>query len=282
LKKNFYLSDLLCSEILLNDCLVEGKISCNQLPQMQQTSNGGQVTFTAVGQPPQFQSGGQVNGHTSNGQSGVSDDIQAISTGDYYTPFQWGKGFENWDTVRIATLGDGSCLFHGVINGFWTPYHTGILYGQPVSRKAIVKSLRNEMAAKLAQPVNPLDPNSPILYNILANGRMAEFAKEVPELTIENMQKILASDEPIGFGYLEYLSNIVDKDIVVLEYAKQDVYVTGDDTLFRNRNTVVILSLGDHYELVGLLNQDRTVTTYFEPSHPFILFLRGRYPIPKP
>src|SRR5690606_7282842 len=58
------------------------------------------------------------------------------------------NGFKQWPTlVRISTLGDGSCLLHAIVNGFYLPYRTST--DKQDTLRALVATLRKEMAQKL-------------------------------------------------------------------------------------------------------------------------------------
>ena len=69
--------------------------------------------------------------------------------GNFYADVKWDQGFEQWNLVRIATVGDGSCLFHAIANSFYQPYRTETINGKHVSRNKIISSLRKELAEKL-------------------------------------------------------------------------------------------------------------------------------------
>ncbi|MEO6066604.1 MAG: hypothetical protein ABIQ41_01330, partial [Gemmatimonadales bacterium] len=149
--------------------------------------------------------------------------------------------------------------------------------GKPTTRKQIVKMLRKELAAKLGAKISD-DPDAPTHYDILNNGATKEFAQEVPEFSLRNMQNVLASDEWIGFGYLEFICNALNKDIYILEMARRDIYASYDLhlTIKGNRRSIVLYYIEGHYELVGLLLSDGSFGTHFDPDNKFIRFLYDR------
>jgi hypothetical protein len=195
-------------------------------------------------------------------------------------PFSWGKGFERWETVRLSTIPDGSCLFHAIAAAFFPPYHSEIFSGKPTSKRALVASMRKELAKTLGQNVDPLDPTSATHYDLLARGYLSTFAESAPEFSLEAMQRELEdSSRHLGYGYIEYIGDRIKRDIFILNGGIEDVYITGDDDLLhKGRRAVVLLYHHHHYETVGITQGDGTLMTNFPADHPFILFLRSRFP----
>lgn len=195
-----------------------------------------------------------------------------------YRNINWLKGFENWKLVRFFTPMDGSCLFHAICNSFFLPYRTGILRDKPISKKEIVASLRKELSIKLTEKINN-NENAPTHYQTLNGGNTAVFAESVPEFSLQNMQSTLDSDEYIGYGYLEFISNAINKDIYILSALHTDIYVTDELplTIKGNRKSIIVYYSEGHYELVGLVNDDSTeVDTHFNYDHSLIKFLYNR------
>lgn len=189
-----------------------------------------------------------------------------------YQHIRWNKDF---NIVRFETIGDGSCLFHAIINGFFKPYHTETINGIKISRKDIICKLRKELSMKL-----------PLYYDKLNNGNMAVFGANVPQYKLDYMQKELDSFTPLGYGYLEFIGNVLDKDIYILDSKTQSLYITDELSLSitGQRQSIVIYYINNsecvgHYELVGIQNMDGTINTHFHPSHPFIRFLNSKIPL---
>lgn len=187
-------------------------------------------------------------------------------------------GFEDFNMLVIDTIGDGNCYFHALLNAFYIPYRTQSIGKETVNRRQLVSSLRNDLAKKLGQPINPLNPNGPTFYTQLSRGKMYEFGKEVSEYSFEEMRKRLKSSEAVGNEYNEFISDQLNKDIYILDADKKDVYITGndDDLLYKDRSSIVLLYSPGHYELIGLRGSQNQIQTYFSPVNPFIQFLRSR------
>lgn len=196
---------------------------------------------------------------------------------NYNVPFYWGNGYEHWNLVRFATPMDGSCLFHAIANSFFEPYHSQKINGKEVPRIKLIQTFRKELSQKLSDK----DPNSPTgktFYEELCNGSTSTFAKEVPEFSIKIMQANLDSKVYIGYGYMEFIGNAIGKDIYILDATRFDIYVT-DELRFMikgNRPSIVLFYTNNHYELVGVKNNDGKIDTYFNSTHSFIMFLKSR------
>jgi len=190
-----------------------------------------------------------------------------------YTQINWKNGYEQFELVRYETPSDGHCLFHALCQSFFIPYQTGALNNKPISKLQIIENLRAELAHKLREPIKL---NGPRYYDLLQNGHINEFSKHVPEFSLPFMQHELNSNHCIGYGYIEYIADQLNKDIYILDGSKQDVYKSDETPLvIKNRNSIVLYYEDHHYELVGIKHDDH-YDTHLLPSHPLIQFLRTR------
>lgn len=209
--------------------------------------------------------------------------------GNFYQKINWKQGFENWNLVKIDTIGDGSCLFHAIANGFFVPYYTEVINECKISRKEIIKQMRKEFSEKLSTPISSV-PNVKTHYEIINSGKTSEFpvSPDLPEYdySLANMKKQLDSNNNIGYGYIEYISNMLDKNIYILNESDNDLYPFGKDDLLniykKNRSSLVLYYTSSnnndnygHYELVGIMNNG-IIDTYFSPDHSFIKFLYNK------
>lgn len=196
---------------------------------------------------------------------------------DEVVPVKWNGPISYPGMLRIRTPMDGSCFFHALAKSYCKTYIKGSMDGVSIDRRQFVKALRRDLAYKLGEPVNPKDKSSVRYYDVLSRGNLGEFSKAVPKYRLENLQKELMSDEPVDHIYNEFISNQINKDIYLLDLLKQDVYVTGNDSdiLYKDRDSIVIMTLPGHYELVGLRDGEE-IKTLFKPSHPFIRLLKDR------
>lgn len=191
----------------------------------------------------------------------------------------WDKhGFEDFRMVAIDTIGDGNCYFHALTHAFYIPYRTQNLNGRTISRRQIVRDLRDSLAKRLGEPVDPLNPDGNTFYNQLSRGKLQQFGKSVPEYSFEEMRARLRSNSAVGNEYNEFISDQLSKDIYILDGVKHDVYITGDDDelLYKKRPSIVLLYHPGHYELVGIRDSTGSIQTYFSTTHPFITFIKSR------
>lgn len=199
-------------------------------------------------------------------------------SGIRFESLNWDGNFRYPNMVRVFTIGDGSCLFHGVISSFFSPYRKGELSGRPLDRRAFVLKFRQELADKLAEPASPGDP-SISWYQLLSRGQLPEFSRTVPEFSLPAMQAELRSGGSVDNKYNELLSEILNKDIYLLSSETKDLYITGNDSdiLFKDRDSIVILYNRGHYEVVGVRDPSNSaITLLFKPDDPFIESIRTR------
>jgi hypothetical protein len=204
-------------------------------------------------------------------------------------PLYW-RNFDIFPMVRIFTIGDGSCLLHAVANSFYIPYRTESFNGVGIRRSELIRDLRKELSTKLSLPSDPLYPNGPLNYDLLAGGVLSTMlGKENPEeFGLKAMMERLADpSKEITFEYMEFISNQLNKDIYFLDSKSQDVYLTeiDDSYLYKGRESVVLLyiegiTIGGitgmgHFELIGLRTNEG-IATYFRPDHEFISYIQNR------
>ena len=199
-------------------------------------------------------------------------------TATYYCHINWENSFQNWPLVRFSTPMDNNCLFHSIANSFFEPYHSEKLNGKSMNRKNMVLHLRKELSKKLASKIDESNPNSPRYYDVLNGGNTSSFAEAVPEFALEYMQNQLESQVPIGYGYMEYIGDVLNKDIYILEAARKDIYKTDELhlTIKGNRRSIILYYMNGHYELVGVHNPNDTFDTHFASDHSLIRFLNSR------
>jgi hypothetical protein len=193
----------------------------------------------------------------------------------------WNGNFKYPDMMRIGTPPDGSCFFHAVVKAFHIPYQNGYIESdgklEYINRREYILKLRKELSIILGQPSNSLDHNSPTNYDLLGRGEIKILGKTQKEFSFEKMQENLANSVPVGKEIIEFVSDQIDKDIYILSANEEDVYFSGDDEslLYKRRDSIVILSIEDHYETIGVVENDKIVTR-FASDHSFIKYIRQR------
>ncbi len=193
------------------------------------------------------------------------------------TTLTWTGPIKYSGLVRLKVPADGSCLIHAILLAYNQDYRLEKQNGKPTSRKAIVKKLRQELSNLLAAPVDPIDPNSSRHYDLMARGSLAEMSSNFPRYTLENMQKTLDSDAWLDYIFFEFIADALDKDLYILDEAKQDIYMTGEEDLYQKGRPSIILGYrSNHYELIGLLDENGVTRTLFFPDEAIITDLKIR------
>lgn len=192
---------------------------------------------------------------------------------EHYHVMNWEDGFEKWNLVRFSTPSDGNCLFHAIANSFFVPYHTEILNGKKISRREIITYFREELSDKLSEKIDN-SPNSQTYYDTLNEGNTHKFSKNVPEFSIDYMKEQLKSSVAIGYGYIEFLSNVLDKDIYILDGSRFGIYISDELplTIKGTRSSIILYYDNGHYELIGIQDND-LFHTIFSHEHSFVRFL---------
>lgn len=191
-----------------------------------------------------------------------------------YEMINWNKEFQHPNMCRIRTEMDGSCFFHAISKAISKQYMEEGINNKPLDRYTFVRQLRKDLSKTLGEKM----PNSDkTYYESISRGKLKEFSNYVPEYTLENMQKLLDSSKSIDNSYNEFISNVLDLDIYLLDPYTQDVYITGDDSdiLYKGRKSIVILALKGHYELIGIKKYDH-IQTSFDYNDEFIVYIRNR------
>lgn len=193
----------------------------------------------------------------------------------------FGSYFSYEGMVSLETIGYGSCFFHGIVGAYFIPYQRKVLNGRPLNRRKFIENFRKDLARRLARPIDPEDSSSPIYYDVLSRGNLKEFSREVPKYSLKNMQKHLVTNRYVDNVYVEFMSEVLNKDIYLLDYEAKDVYIFGNDMdlLYKNRDSIVLIVRHniEHYELVGIRDDDGKIVTLFDSNHSFILSIRKRY-----
>lgn len=175
------------------------------------------------------------------------------------------NGFELWKLVKFAVPPDGHCLFHSLLFSFYTPYREEELNGNAISKLQIVVNLRHELSDRLDN-----------VYGSLSKGNLSKFAEAVPEFELSSMKNELKSNNYIGYGYIEYISNLINKDIYIIDGETNNIYISDElPYLIKGRTSIVLYYKDSHYEPIGL-EQDDAYYCHFKSNHPFIRFLRDK------
>lgn len=171
--------------------------------------------------------------------------------------------------VRKKEIADGSCFFHCIADSFYEPYQLGTK-----NKKEFIRNLRNELSILLKSK----NKDGVIWYDTLSRGKLLDFSKGDPSFTLKNMQNLLDSNNFVDNRFNEFISNVFNKDIYIINNNNKDVYITGndDDILYKNRDSIVLIWYNEnHFDLVGVI-EDMKLRTLFDPDHEFIQIIKDR------
>ena len=209
---------------------------------------------------------------------------------DQYIRLKWNRNdpFHFDGLVKVKIPGDGHCFFHSVCRAFSDDYINERYRTKDgtyvrISRKDFVIGLRKELAYTLGNKVDPNDDKSPTHYDTISRGNLADFVKtgtgqQIEKYSLKNMQKELSSGSAVDGIYIEFISNIFKHDIYLLDLNERDVYIIGNDLdiLYKNRNSIVLVYTGNHYDVAGIETSNGKIITHFSHNNPFIKAIMKR------
>lgn len=168
----------------------------------------------------------------------------------------------DYDFVRIGAIGDGSCMFHSILQAFNKTY----INSSTQDKLKITRQFRNDLSEVLDEEID-----GEVCYKKLSRGSLEEFSKFVPETSMKNMKHSLSSNEWGDVRFLEMISNILKLDIYVIWKNTRDLYNLGDSELYyKNRDSILILNSGNiHFDTIGLKTENG-IRTLFDKNEPVI------------
>lgn len=215
------------------------------------------------------------------GTSNIETELPGIPVDTYENVnVSW---YDNETVVRIGAIGDGSCFFHAVLNGYYPPYQNN---PDNKYRRRLVSMLRRDIAYTL-QMEDPKNPNL-TLWETAANGQFAALYEQQQmgldfndifdfpvDFSLEGLQRLFNSTSYLGNEVYQYASDMLGIDIYIMRLTNQDLYVHQNTSVRGlNRKVVVISGNGNHYETVGI-ERDGLFQTVFDQNDPFIVALRS-------
>ena len=145
-------------------------------------------------------------------------EIQPL-TGSNWRLLEWeNSSFSYPGMVRITTI-DG--FFHVIASAYFIPYRIGIIDGVPINRIEFINNMRHELADKLADLIDPNSLDDQRYYDKLGRG--------TNKYSLTQMQEELRTGQTIDNIYHEYVSNIIDRDIYLLDLEARDIYLIGNE-----------------------------------------------------
>jgi hypothetical protein len=161
----------------------------------------------------------------------------------------------------IPTLEDGSCFLHAILYAI-SPYYRKLEKRKKIS---FARKLRDDLADVL-----------PEYYPDLSRGELKNLSKEIKETKLAKMQDFLRSSQWFNQLYLEFISNIFEIDIYIIDYKRNNLYNTGDrELLYKDRPSVIIgYQDENHFETLAAKDLEGEKRTYFSPKSDIILKMK--------
>jgi hypothetical protein len=168
----------------------------------------------------------------------------------------------------IPTIGDGSCFLHAVI-GAISPCYKFSSHGEKIR---LVRQMRKELSLLIDEK----NRDGKTYYEILSRGQLKNLSEHLDEVKLENMKKFLDSNSWFSHLYVEFISEVFEIDIYIVDYNTKRLYNLGDDELFyKDRNSIIIGYDGCHFETLSVLCSKGKKRTYFSGRSPVILKLKN-------
>lgn len=174
----------------------------------------------------------------------------------------------DYEFVKIGAIGDGSCMFHSILQCFNKTY----INSSDEDKTKIVRQLRQDLSNILDEKIG-----EDICYNQLSRGELKEIAKYVPEVSLKNMKRSLSSREWGDVRFLELISNVLDLNIFIVFDKTKDLYILGDEKIYiKDRDSIIIYNNSNvHFDSVGLVSNNK-IRTLFSYEDDVIKKLRSK------
>jgi len=164
--------------------------------------------------------------------------------------------------VRFGVLQDGSCYLHAIFRAFSKTYKNLTI----AERSGFIIQIRKELAENYTREI----------HDSIGNGFFKTSGVKAYEY--QNMKKNLAN---VSFWIpnelMEYIGDQLKVNIFILNGIDATPYKFGNttDVVKPNRLNVVLYWInGNHYETIGIVEQQMTVRTAFDGNHPLITAIK--------
>jgi len=189
------------------------------------------------------------------------------------TPRGFWSDFDN--LYVIDNPGHGSCLFYSVVQGIYPQFIQG--YDDSlefvINQEKYIQHLREDMADDLPRKSNHDIDDSLSWYDILLGGNIRDKSKDIPNLTLENLQEKLRNGSTPDIEsevFIELMSKMFNVDIYIIDDNSMDLVILDEDIYYEGRLSIILYLKYEHYRLVIHRNDRDHYALNFESSHPLI------------
>ena len=160
--------------------------------------------------------------------------------------------------LRYGTHQDGSCYVHGTLRAFSIPYKNSTI----AEKEIFVANIRMEMAEKYTKEI----------HEQTGNGFFRD--SQLPAFTYENVKSGLGDAKTyVSHHLMEYIGDVLNVNVYILRGLDAQIYVFGSTAshIKPGRKNIILYWINDnHYETVGLLENNNNVRLVFGDDHPLI------------
>lgn len=188
----------------------------------------------------------------------------------------------NWLSTSIrlqdyAELAGGDTAVHQTQSVFIEEAMAPFTRGKKGDTSHIVYTTEDELRNLFKSPHSLMDLADTLHRGVdfLPDETVDELLARSLVRAYQNFQQDLRDcDSYLGDDYFEYVANMFDLDVYVVDARFGKPVVLGTrDALYKGRPSIVLLLVnGNHWESLGI-EVDSTVQTLFNPDHPLIRFL---------
>lgn len=161
----------------------------------------------------------------------------------------------------ISSIGDGSCFLHSVLRAISPDYTEKNKMG----KIQMVREIREALSNMLEESPKGEDKT---YYDLLSRGQLKDLSKTFDETKLENMKKFLRGNGWFNELYVEFISNVFDIDIYIIDHNKKELYIRGSNELFfKNRNSIILGYYNEaHFDTLSVKDVNGEKKTYFSPN----------------
>lgn len=166
------------------------------------------------------------------------------------------KNLSNFKFYIVEVPRDGHCFFHSILFCTQADYR----FSSSQEKNNRVLSFRKF----LSELIDSKPPNSFLTYyDIINNGSTREFSNCVPEYSLKSMKETLNSNSPIGYGFFDFFSMVMNIDIYIIN-SSGDLYKSDEFNLSikGNRECVLLHYTNGHYQPIILLDNDKFLYSF--------------------
>lgn len=168
----------------------------------------------------------------------------------------------NYNLVRIRTPIGPSSIFHAIVKSYNINYYK-------VDSIKLIENMRTDLSNNLDNLTNYNNNSSLDFYSELND-------ENTNNIKIDTMKKALIDGVLNDLIYIKYISDQLNKNIYLIDGSKGNgklnIILNSKNNRYINRDTIILLIINNHYELIGYKEND-IIRTYFNLEHKLIQYI---------